>query len=130
MDYRKQQAYLRSSRLYGAICVFVFLMIAGVCLDLDRQISARLMVAFALVALALAGSLYYAPDYLHLTVVPDKKQRWQVKIRWRIVAAVLVMGLVVSSTNQGRVLVVAAASWLAICNYCIRKFARLLQYSS
>jgi 2-polyprenyl-3-methyl-5-hydroxy-6-metoxy-1,4-benzoquinol methylase len=130
MDYRKQQAYLRSSRLYGVISVFVFLVIAGVCLELGGQFSTRLTVTFALVALALAGSLYYAPDYLHLTVVPDKKQRWQVKIRWRIVAAVLVMGLLVSSTNEGRVLVVAAASWLAICNYCIRKFARLLQYSS
>lgn len=130
MDYRKQQAYLRSSRVYGAICIVVFWVVAGVCLDLDKQISTRLSVAFALVALALAGSLYYAPDYLHLTVVPDKKQRWQVKIRWRIVAAVLVLGLVLSSTNEGCVLVVAAAAWLAICNYCIKKFARLSHYSS
>lgn len=110
MDYRKQQAYFRSSRLYGAICVFVFLVIAGVCLELSGQISARLSVAFTVVALALAGSLYYTPDYLHLTVVPDKKQRWQVKIRWRIVAAVMVLGLALSSTNQGRILVVAAAA--------------------
>jgi 2-polyprenyl-3-methyl-5-hydroxy-6-metoxy-1,4-benzoquinol methylase len=130
MDYRKQQAYLRNSRLYGAICFFVFLVVAGVCLDLDHQIFPRLSVAFALVAVALAGSLYYTPDYLHLTVAPDKKQRWQVKIRWRIVAAVLVLGLLLSSTNEARVLVVAAAAWLAICNYCLKKFARLPQYSS
>jgi 2-polyprenyl-3-methyl-5-hydroxy-6-metoxy-1,4-benzoquinol methylase len=130
MDYRKQQAYLRSSRLYGAICIFVFLVIAGVCLSLPGQVPARLNIAFALVALALAGSLHYTPDYLHLTVVPDKKQRWQVKIRWRIVAAALVLGLLLSSTNEARVLVVAAAAWLAICNYCLKKFARLPQYSS
>lgn len=130
MDYRKQQAYFRNSRLYGAICVFVFLVTAGVCLDLSGPISTRLTVAFALVALALAGSLYYTPDYLHLTVVPDKKQRWQVKIRWRIVAAVLVLGLVFSSTNQGRILVVAAAAWPAICDYCVKKFAPLSHYST
>lgn len=130
MDYRKQQAYFRSSRLYGAISVFIFLVIAGVCFNLERQASTRLAIAFALVALALAGSLYYTPDYLHLTVVPDKKQRWQVKIRWRIVAAVLVVGLLVSSTNENRVLVVAAAAWLAICNYCVKKFAPLPHYSA
>jgi len=130
MDYRKQQAYFRSSRLCGAISVFIFLVISGVCLNLERQVSVRLAIAFALVALALAGSLYYTPDYLHLTVVPDKKQRWQVKIRWRIVAAVLVVGLPVSSTNESRVLVVAAAAWLAICNYCVKKFAPLPHYSA
>ncbi|HKT50390.1 MAG TPA: class I SAM-dependent methyltransferase, partial [Candidatus Angelobacter sp.] len=80
--------------------------------------------------LTLAGSLYYTSDYLHLTVVPDKKQRWQVKVRWRIVAAVLVLGLLLSSTNQTRFLVVAAAAWLAICNYCIKRFAQLRQYSA
>jgi len=128
MDYREQQEHLRSSRAYGAICVFVFLVIAGLCLGLAGQLSARLTVAFALVALALAGSLYYTPDYLHLTVVPDKKQRWQVKIRWRIVAAVLVLGLLLSSTNQGRFIVLAASAWLAICNVGIKKLAPLRHY--
>jgi len=128
MDYREQQEYLRSSRAYGAVCVFVFLVIAGLCLGLAGQLSARLTVAFALVALALAGSLYYTPDYLHLTVVPDKKQRWQIKIRWRIVAAVLVLGLLLSSTNQGRFIVLAAAAWLAICNVGIKKLAPLRHY--
>src|SRR6185437_10069272 len=125
MDYREQQEYLRSSRAYGAVCVFVFLVIAGLCLGLAAQVSARLTLAFALVALALASSLYYTPDYLHLTVVPDKKQRWQVKIRWRIVAAVLVLGLLLSSTNEARVLVVAASAWLALCNRLIKKLGPL-----
>jgi 2-polyprenyl-3-methyl-5-hydroxy-6-metoxy-1,4-benzoquinol methylase len=38
--------------------------------------------------------------------------------------------LLLSSTNQARFTVVAAAAWLAICSYCIKKFARLPQYSS
>lgn len=125
MDYRKQQAYLRSSRAYGAICVIVFVLIAGMCLDLAKTSTARPAIAFILVALALAASLYYTPDYLHLTVVPDKKQRWQVKIRWRIVAFVMVLGLLVSSTNQGRIWVVTAALWLAFCNLGISKLAPL-----
>src|SRR6185312_13289780 len=129
MDYRKQEAYLRSSRVYGANFVLVFLVIAGFCLGLAAQVSARLTLAFALVALALASSLYYTPDYLHLTVVPDKEQRWQVKIRWRIVAAVLVLGLLLSFTNEARISVVAAAAWLALCNLLIRKLAPLRLYA-
>jgi len=130
MDYRKQQAYLRSSRVYGAISVLIFLATAGICLALAGRVPTRLSIAFLLVTLALAGSLYYTPDYLHLTVVPDKKQRWQVKVRWRIVGAVLVLGLLLSSTNEARVLVVAGAVWLAVCNLLIRKLAPLSHYSA
>lgn len=124
MDYRKQQSYLRSSRAYGAISVFIFLVTAGVALQLAR-VPARANIVFSLAALALAASFYYTPDYLHLTVVPDKAQRWQVKIRWRIAAAVLVLGLSVSSTYEARGLVVVAAAWLAACNFLIKKLVPL-----
>ena len=130
MDYRKQQAYLKASRVCGLVSILVLLVIGAMCFISGREEDARPLIAFALVSLALAGSLYYTPDYLHLTVVPDKAPRWQVKIRWRIVAAVLVLGLLLSSTNHARLFVVVATAWLAICNLAIKKFASTSQYSA
>jgi hypothetical protein len=130
MDYKKQEAYLKASRIRGAIAVLILLAIAATCTLLVKATDARVLTAFAVVALALAGSLYYTPDYLHLTVVPDKSQRWQVKIRWRIVAGVLVLGLALSSSNADRVVVVIAAAWLAVCAVAIRKFVPLRYYAA
>jgi len=130
MDYRKQQAYLKASRVRGLISVLVLLAIAAVFFLVAGEGSTRTKIAHALVSLALAGSLYYTPDYLHLTVVLDKAPRWQVKIRWRIVAVVLILGLLLSSTNHARIFVVAAAAWLAICNLGIKKLASASQYSA
>lgn len=130
MDYRKQQAYLKTSRVCGLIAILILLVIAAFCFVSGREAGPRPLIAFALVSLALAGSLYYTPDYLHLTVVPDKAARWQVKIRWRILASVLVLGLLVSSSNQARISVIAAAAWLAICSIGIKRFASVSQYSA
>lgn len=130
MDYKKQQAYLKASRIRGAVAVLILLALAATCVLLTSPSNARVLTALALVALALAGSLYYTPDYLHLTVVPDKGQRWQVRIRWRIVAAVLVLGLALSSTNADRSVVLIAAAWLCICTLGIKKFAPLRTYAA
>lgn len=127
MDYRKQQAYLRSSRLHGAVAVVIILAIAGVCAFISGTDRPRTLAVFALITSALAGSIYYTPDYLHLTVVPDKKARWQVKIRWRIVAVVLLLGLLVASTMQGRVTVLIATAWLGVANLLVPKVP--LRYS-
>jgi len=130
MDYKKQQAYLKASRIRGAVAVLILLVLAATCVLLTSPSNARVLTALALVALALAGSLYYTPDYLHLTVVPDKGQRWQVRIRWRIVAAVLVLGLALSSTNADRGVVLIAAAWLCICTLGIKKFVPLRIYAA
>lgn len=121
MDYRKQQAYLRSSRLRGVVAVVILVLIAAVSAAGSGETGRRTLAAFALITLALAGSMYYTPDYLHLTVVPDKRARWQVKIRWRIVAAVLLLGLLTASTMQGRLAVLFSAAWLAAMNLVARK---------
>jgi 2-polyprenyl-3-methyl-5-hydroxy-6-metoxy-1,4-benzoquinol methylase len=114
MDYRKQQAYLRSSRIRGAVSAFLFLLACAACFAATPAPPRGPVIVYALVALALAGSIYYTPDYLHLTVVPDKPARWQVKIRWRIIAAVLLLGLVVAHSTRGRLLVLIAVGWLAL----------------
>ena len=124
MDYRKQQAYLRSSRIRGAVSVAILIAIAGACAFTGgRLMRPAPLAVFALITLALAGSIYYTPDYLHLTVVPYKAARWQVNIRWRIIVAVLVLGFVVANTAQGRFLAVGAAAWLGLANIAIKKLA-------
>lgn len=125
MDYREQQAYLRSSRIRGAIAALLFLAIALIRVWLDEGWDARARIPFIFVSLALAVSIYYSPDYLHLTVVPDKRERWQVKIRWRVIAALLILGLSFGETSSARILVLIAAVWLALCNVVIRKLVPL-----
>lgn len=105
----------------GAIAALLFLAIAVICVWLDRGGDPRARIPFVLVSLALAGSIYYSPDYLHLTVVPHKRERWQIKIRWRVIAALLILGLSFGETTSARILVLIAAVWLAVCNVAIRK---------
>ena len=74
------------------------------------------MIIFALVIVALAGSLFYTPDYLHLNVNRTKRFRWQIKIRWRLIAAILVIGLACSSSMRGVEIVLASCAWLVMAN--------------
>lgn len=123
MDYREQQAYLRSSRIRGAFSALLFLALSVVCVWRDEGWDMRARIPLLLVSLALACSIYYSPDYLHMTVVPDKRERWQIKIRWRIIAALLILGLSFGETSSARILVLIAAVWLVLCNVVIKKLA-------
>lgn len=69
----------------------------------------------------LAVFLYYTPDYLHLTVNPEKPSRWAVRVRWRLIAAALITGMISASSAQGRILVLLAFIWLAGVNVLARK---------
>jgi 2-polyprenyl-3-methyl-5-hydroxy-6-metoxy-1,4-benzoquinol methylase len=122
MDYKKQEAYLRSSRIRCAVSVLIFLMISFASLTAATNAGPRTLIPLGLISLALAGSIYYTPDYLHLTVVPHKGARWQVKIRWRIIAAVFLLGLLLITSTDGKLLVVAAVVWLAAANLASKKF--------
>jgi 2-polyprenyl-3-methyl-5-hydroxy-6-metoxy-1,4-benzoquinol methylase len=120
MNYREQEKFLQGSRIWGAIVCAAFLVAAVlVRLALKGRWSAGETIFFPLIALAVAVLIYYTPDYLHLSVTPDRKQRWEIKIRWRIIAAILVLGLALSPGHGGRlftlfaVAVLAAANWLA-----------------
>ena len=129
MDYRQQQAYLRSSRIRGLIAVLIFLSVAAACAWASGRSDFRVLAVLALIAIAVAGSIYYTPDYLHLTVVPDKKQRWQVKIRWRIIATLLVLGLSLGETPASRIIVLIAAIWLLVWNLVAKKLASPRYYN-
>jgi len=87
-------------------------------------ITARMpVIIFALVITAICGSLFYTPDYLHLNVNWAKRLRWQIKIRWRLVFVVLVLGLLSASSTRDVIIVVLAVAWLAASNFCAKTIA-------
>ncbi|HEX7286748.1 MAG TPA: methyltransferase domain-containing protein [Candidatus Angelobacter sp.] len=109
------------SRIFGAIAVLLLATAAAICLKTTAAPAMTPTIPFLLAAIALAASLYYTPDYLHLTVDPSKSLRWAVRIRWRIIGAALLIGLIAASSLSGRVAVAAAAVWLLAANLLARR---------
>lgn len=79
-------------------------------------------IVFSLIAAALAISLCYVPNYLHLTVNPQKRPAWAVKVRWRIVGAVAILGLLLASSWRGRGALLIAVAWLLVANQVAKKW--------
>ncbi len=116
MDYRKQQEFLKNSRVCGISLVLVLLGIAALCLRTGGEITLSVLIAFTIANVALATSIYYTPDYLHLTIVPQKTPRWEIRIRWRVIGAALIIGLLLASSTRGRISVLIAVAWLLAAN--------------
>ena len=126
MDYTEQRKFLRSSRLWGAAMVLVLFAAVGVCIQAGKVSDSKLLALYSAVTLALAIFIYYTPDYLHLSVDPVKRSRWAAKIRWRIIAAVLVLSALLASNANARVWAAAAIGWLVALNLFGRKVPRRL----
>src|SRR5438270_2427846 len=124
LNYREQQEYLRRSRLWAIPAVAVVLGVSWACLHAAVLLSRSTAVVFLLVVIALTVSLLYTPDYLQLTANPEKRWRWQIKIRWRIIAAVLVLGMIMPSGNHDRSIAVTSAVCLALVNLAAAKLVR------
>jgi len=124
MDYTEQRKFLRSSRIWGAALVLVLLAAVGVCIEAGRISDPKLLALYAAITLALAIFIYYTPDYLHLSVDPVKRSRWAVKIRWRIIAAAVVLSALLASNAHARVTAAAAIVWLVALNLFGRKAPR------
>jgi SAM-dependent methyltransferase len=124
MDYAEQRKFLRSSRIWGAALVLVLFAAVGVCIKAGKVSDPKLLALYAAVTLALAIFIYYTPDYLHLSVDPVKRSRWAVKIRWRIIAAVLVLSALLASNTQERLCAAAAIVCLVALNLFGRKAPR------
>ncbi len=108
----------------GAACAAVFLAAAGTCLGAAGRVSALALAGSLLAAIALAVSLYYTPDYLQLTVNPERKVRWEIKIRWRIIGAVLSFGALSyfqGRDGDGKAWIVVAIVWLLVINLLAQK---------
>src|SRR5215469_14398153 len=122
MNYREQKKFLQGSRMWGgAVCAMFLAAAVLVRLTVGGRWSAGESVVFALAAIAAAVLMYYTPDYLHLSVTPEKKRSWEIKIRWRIVVAVLLLGLAMGAGVEGRLFTVFAAAWLAGANWLAKK---------
>jgi len=113
MDYADQQKFLTGSRIWGTLVALAIIALAVACRETSAM-PARL--AFDLVTIALAIFVYYTPDYLHLTTHPERRGRWAIKVRWRIIGAVLVLGLITASSSRGRITVLVAVAWLLAFN--------------
>ena len=123
MNYEEQQRYLRASRRWALAIVALLLLTAAPPLWLPL-FSRYSRLCYALIIVAIAASVLYTPDYLHLTVRDDKLLRWQVKIRWRLIAALLVLGLIPARSLAQVLVVLGSAAWLAMFNLRAPSFGR------
>lgn len=121
MDYREQQAYLNGSRVWGAAGALLLFLAGGFYAWSSNASSRAVLGLFAAMLLALAVFVYYTPDYLHLSVIPEKPGRWAIKIRWRLIAALLVIGLLIAESTEGRLLVLLTSAILQAVNFIVRK---------
>ncbi|HKE30843.1 MAG TPA: hypothetical protein VKD65_03900, partial [Candidatus Angelobacter sp.] len=126
MNYAEQQRYLAQSRIWAVALAVVWVLACAAVLAIIRM-PVSSAIALGLVAIGIACSLLYAPDYLHLTVNLVKRARWQVMIRWRILGIVLIVGLALPlSTGQGHrlkdsIVLLLTISWLITANLAARK---------
>jgi 2-polyprenyl-3-methyl-5-hydroxy-6-metoxy-1,4-benzoquinol methylase len=116
MNYGLQERYLRSSRIAAGGVVLCVLALAAFCVMTEGKAPDSRIVVFGLIVAAIAISIFYTPDYLHLTVKPDKPALWEFKIRWRLIGCVLVLGLIFSSNVRDVLVCLGATAWLIGAN--------------
>ena len=122
MNYREQEKFLQGSRIWGgAVCLAFLVLALATRSAAGGRWRAGETVVFAITVIAAAVLMYYTPDYLHLSVTPGRKRSWEIKIRWRVVVAVLLLGILLGSGVGGRLFAVFAAAWLAGANWLARK---------
>lgn len=117
MDYAKQHEFLSRSRVWGSALVIALMAMAAAWIETSENQGEGVAIAFGFTMAALAISLWYSPDYLHLTVNPNKTRGWEIKIRWRVIAALLLMGLLLAGSIRGVIELLAAVAWLAGANF-------------
>ena len=124
MDYTEQRKFLRLSRICGAALVLALFAAVEACIVIGKISGFAPLALYAAITWALAIFIYYTPDYLHLSVDPVKRSRWAVKIRWRIIAAALIVSAVLASNIQERISAAVAIAWLVALNLFGRKAPR------
>jgi 2-polyprenyl-3-methyl-5-hydroxy-6-metoxy-1,4-benzoquinol methylase len=129
VNFTEQEKYLRGSRVWAAVCVFCVVAAATYAWKISGITARTPVIIFAAVIVAICGSLFYTPDYLHLNVNRTKRFRWQIKIRWRLIGVGLIFGLVSASSLRGGEIVLASCVWLILANL-IAKRATSAEYSS
>ncbi|MGZ4845847.1 MAG: class I SAM-dependent methyltransferase [Candidatus Angelobacter sp.] len=122
MNYRHQEDFLLGSRIWGGVVGVAFVAIAvATRLVFGGRWRTTQTIVFLLAAIAVAVLMYYTPDYLHLSVTLEKKRRWEINLRWRIIAAIVLLGLLLASSNSGRLFTLFAGALLAGLNWIALK---------
>ncbi len=123
MNYTDQQQYFKNSRIQAALWAAALAAAAMMTVRLAGAQPRYAVVIFGLAITALIASLFYTPDYLHLTVLPEKPRRWQVKIRWRILGASLVLTLFCVFSLREALMIAVVVVWLLAANFLARMLA-------
>jgi 2-polyprenyl-3-methyl-5-hydroxy-6-metoxy-1,4-benzoquinol methylase len=123
VNFTEQEKYLKRSRVWSAACACCTIAAAAYTWKHSGITSRMPVIIFAVVIGALVGSLFYTPDYLHLSVNRTKGFRWQIKIRWRLIAAGLVIGLLCASNVREVEIVLMSCAWLVVANLFAKRAA-------
>ena len=104
--------------MWGAESAILVLAFAAACSNNFLAHSVPATIVLLLTVAALVVAIFYTPDYLHLSVDEKKRQRWETRIRWRVIGAVFVLGLPFLRGAGEALILVAIVVWLTVAN-CI-----------
>ena len=121
MNYSEQRQFLKNSQLWASGFALILALVTATYVAATNVTAGSEVIIFGLIVIALAVSLSYTPAYLHLTVDPGKPARWQYRIRWRVLGAALVLGMVSASGTRARTAVLIAVMALGAANLLARK---------
>ncbi|HEV3039357.1 MAG TPA: class I SAM-dependent methyltransferase [Candidatus Angelobacter sp.] len=110
------------SRIWAAAFALLLIAVTAACVAISGHVTRPSAIVLALTVLAICISMGYTPDYLHLTVNPQKRPRWQIKIRWRLAGLVLVIGLFLVPWESRKLFtLLVAVVWLIAMNLLAKK---------
>jgi hypothetical protein len=122
VNYAEQERYLYQSKIWTTVFALLLLLAAAASAAAGGSSRWQDVVVSSLVILTLAASNYYTPDYLHINVTSEKKPRWEFKIRWRLIAFGLILGMFYVSGLRGAILLVGTILWAAAANLLARSY--------
>jgi 2-polyprenyl-3-methyl-5-hydroxy-6-metoxy-1,4-benzoquinol methylase len=117
VNFTEQQKYLKRSRVWSALAALITMVGAFFFWSSFRLTGRIPALIFVLVVVGITGSLIYTPDYLHLNVNLKKRARWQIKIRWRLIAVALITGILLAHGVHEDVTILAACAVFAGANF-------------
>jgi hypothetical protein len=120
MNYQKQQILFRRYRTVATICA-IFILCANLALILTGARDLKQGTVLLALSAAISFLLYYLPTYLGLTVEPEKRYRWAIRIRWIITGVLLIAGLIFVRTPFQLAHLFLTILALAVVNLIVRR---------
>jgi hypothetical protein len=120
VNYNEQRAFLKEYRMASiaftaaVIVVEIIQYLIGSHTPGPRQIAVN-----ALLTTALLYAIVYLPKYLHLTIETHKKFFWNVRIRWILIAILLVCGLFLADRSAQYKELIMGTGLLLVANTAV-----------